>query len=499
MATVNTNLVNSFGAGSGVDTKSLAQNLVDAEKAPKQKLIDDKITGAKARISGLTAMMAGLNVVKKAFTDLSTSAGLNSLSVSNSQPMAFSVSTNANAKEGLRSVQVNKLAKPQMSEVQFGGDSSVGKYLDLPQGLTAPTLSGNSSYISIELTVAGLDKTVKVPVTASSTAASGYKVNLDDFASAVNESGAGVSASVIFPGQNSGKYKLVLTGPVGAASGFSIKSDGGAGLTLPAANTANAISQAASDAEVVVDGVTYQRSSNVISDVISGTTLTLASTTTGAATVQTTRDVAALKDKVNALIKAYNDTQSDLKVLSGPKNTQDTTDTYSGSLQNDSTVRSVSGQLRDMMTGSSLTAAADASIKRLLDLGVTIDRSGVASLDETKFNDAVTKRFDQVVGALAGRAFAADGSLLKGVSGVAVDKLSNLMGPSGILVTRSNNANQDITRYQKSLTDLNDRMTKLLERYTKQFASMDSIVGQTNSLKTSLKSQFDGMLAAYKQ
>jgi flagellar capping protein FliD len=42
-------------------------------------------------------------------------------------------------------------------------------------------------------------------------------------------------------------------------------------------------------------------------------------------------------------------------------------------------------------------------------------------------------------------------------------------------------------------------MDTLLARYTKQFAAMDSIVGKTNSLKTSLTSTFEGMMNAYKK
>jgi hypothetical protein len=39
-------------------------------------------------------------------------------------------------------------------------------------------------------------------------------------------------------------------------------------------------------------------------------------------------------------------------------------------------------------------------------------------------------------------------------------------------------------------------MTRLLERYTKQFAAMESIVGQSNSLRASIKSNFDAMTAS---
>jgi hypothetical protein len=40
-------------------------------------------------------------------------------------------------------------------------------------------------------------------------------------------------------------------------------------------------------------------------------------------------------------------------------------------------------------------------------------------------------------------------------------------------------------------------MTQLLARYNQQFGAMESIVGQSKSLQTSLKSTFDGMMASY--
>ena len=45
-------LLTSLGAGSGVDTASLAQNLVDAERAPQENAIKAKITKNESRISG---------------------------------------------------------------------------------------------------------------------------------------------------------------------------------------------------------------------------------------------------------------------------------------------------------------------------------------------------------------------------------------------------------------------------------------------------------------
>jgi flagellar capping protein FliD len=40
-------------------------------------------------------------------------------------------------------------------------------------------------------------------------------------------------------------------------------------------------------------------------------------------------------------------------------------------------------------------------------------------------------------------------------------------------------------------------MEKLLKRYNLQFATMESLVGNVNAQKTSLKSTFEGMMSMY--
>jgi flagellar hook-associated protein 2 len=84
-----------------------------------------------------------------------------------------------------------------------------------------------------------------------------------------------------------------------------------------------------------------------------------------------------------------------------------------------------------------------------------------------------------------------------GIAGDAVRKLTNFLAPTGVLLTKSENANTENTKYRERLTKLQLRMDALLARYQKQFAAMDSMVGSVNSQKTSLKSTFDGMMATY--
>ena len=62
-------IINSLSAGSGVDTAALAQNLVNAEMAPKQNEINSKITKNDSKISGLSGVM----YIMQAFSDSLTS------------------------------------------------------------------------------------------------------------------------------------------------------------------------------------------------------------------------------------------------------------------------------------------------------------------------------------------------------------------------------------------------------------------------------------------
>jgi flagellar hook-associated protein 2 len=132
-------------------------------------------------------------------------------------------------------------------------------------------------------------------------------------------------------------------------------------------------------------------------------------------------------------------------------------------------------------------------------MGISIDRSGVMSLDEAKLDDALSNNFDDVVQTMTGNTngLSAYSTKPAGFAGEAMRKLSKLIGPSGVLLTNTQNAETQNGKYQADLAKLATRMTSLLARYNKQFSSMESIVGGVNSQKTSLKSTFEGMMSVY--
>lgn len=693
-------IITSLSAGSGVDTASLAQNLVNAEKVPQQNAINAKISKNDARVSGYSAMAFVASELNTAFTSLKDQSSFNSVSASNSQSSAFSVTTTTAATVGNNDIEVLQLAKAQRrvsdgfatantslnggqamrlsfglgatdtwtptlttvqgravssesSQVKFaalltgqsvtvggltytaaqdlsaqdvaaafsGLSDSVTTPASTAQGIFSGALTGFSAgiasneYLSFtsatagqvadlttsttgvaaplvtttqgvnavnessavtfkdmtvgqSVTVAGLTFTATQATTAAEVASvfaglsaspvtpthpakgtfsgaltgfdagvsaggtlnftsvavgsdvtdlsvSGAKMNIalsagrdtpQDIADAINAANMGITAALVNTGDGSASpYQLVLTGAKGASGAFSLSTTytaangsisstpmaGSSGLNFAGNHVAD---QTATDARVKVNGITYTRSTNMLTDVLAGVTLDLKGTTTGVASLSLTRDTSAIKEKFANLVTVYNDAMSMLGVVSDPKST---VETYGATLVGDSTVRSVRNQMRTLFQGSSTTPGTN--ISAMWQLGIKVDQTGVMSMDETKLDAALTNNFDDVVKAMTGNTngLSAYSRQPAGFAGEAVRKLTKLVSATGPIVMNSQNAETQTVKFREQLAKLDIRMTALLSRYTKQFASMDSLVGSINSQKTSLKSTFDGMMAAY--
>jgi flagellar hook-associated protein 2 len=468
-------IITSLNAGSGVDTASLAQNLVDAERMPQENGINAKITKNDARVSGFAAVSFVLGEVKTAFAALKDQTSFNALTADNSNPNAFSVTTSATAKTGSYDIDVVRLAKAQRS---------------ISDGVSSASVSLNGgAAMTLNFKVGG--------ATAPSINLAAGKDTPQDVVNAINAAGYGVTAKLIDTGDGSAKpFQVVLSGAEGSAGAFTLTTGYGSGTGVPGLNFTgtNVGTQAASDAQVKIDGITYTRNTNVLKDVVPGVTINLKTPTTSSAQVNFTRENTSVKDKLTTLVTSYNDAMTMLNVVTDPKST---VDTYGATLVGDSTVRMLKQQLRGMFAGTSSTPGA--GVGSLWQMGISVDQSGTLSVDSTKLDTALNNNFDDVVKTFSGNQnnLSVYSTAPAGVAGDAVKKLTDLLGPSGVIARQSQNATSQNSKYQSDLTKLQTRMDGLLKRYQKQFAAMDSLVGSVNSQKSSLKSSFDGMMAAY--
>jgi flagellar hook-associated protein 2 len=314
---------------------------------------------------------------------------------------------------------------------------------------------------------------------------------------AINSANLGISAQLVNTGNIATPYRIMVTGSTGASNAFSLTSltQGVGGVEVTGVSFGKQL-QSAVDATFNVNGMAMTSSKNTVTDAIAGATLNLTATTTTnvPANLVFSRDTSSITTKLNALVTAYNDANTMLGVVSDPKST---VETYGATLVGNSIVGSVRSQMRQLISSNSTTPAG--GLTALRDIGFNIDQKGVLSIDKTKLDNSLKNNFDNVVTLVTGNQENQSkfSVVPSGVAGEAAKKLTALLDTTAPLTTQSANLTTKISDYKKQLDKLDTRMTDLLARYNKQFAAMESMVGQSKSLQTSLKSTFDGMMATY--
>ena len=471
MATTS-NIVNTLGAGSGIDVKGLAQSLVDAEKTPKKERIDDKIKQTEAKITGFGAVKFALSELKTAFGKLNDASDFSSIKPNNTQPNALGISASTTAEAGSYNIEVLQTALMQRTASSSFADRAT------PLNVISPATTGTA--FSLNLTVGGVDKgdiSVDNPSPAG-------------MVSAINGAKLGVTAQLINTGNG---YNVVISGETGAAKAFTLTSKDSNGAAVADVSFTNNL-QTATDASLKINGLTVSRSSNTVTDVIDGVTLDLFANTTGSARIDLNRDTAGIKDSIKGLVSAYNDFEETLKILGDRKSE---VEEFGGALAGDSLLQSVRTQVRAMITDTSSTPGT--TIQAARNVGLSLDRNGKLTLDESKLDTALQNNFAEVSTMFT--AGTNNKSIYStapgGLAGDAINKIEKMLLSTGIIETQTESATAKITKYKDELALLEERMEKLMNRYMSQFSIMENIVGNSNSTRESLKGTFEGMAKAY--
>lgn len=465
-------IVQTLGAGSGIDVKSLAQSLVDAEKTPKKERIEAKITQTEAKITGYGAIKFALSELKNAFAKINDASDFNSIQPSNSQPAAFGITTSNTAEAGSYSIEVLQTALAQRTASSVFADR-------------ATALNGGAAF-KLNLQIGGVNKG-DIQVTTPTPAG---------MVSAINGAKLGVTAQLINTGNG---FNVVVTGQTGQAQNFSLTSDDGTAtgtdpkVPVTGVNFTNHL-QTATNARFKVNGLEVSRSTNSINDVIDGVTLDLFANTSGAARLDLNRETAGIKDNIKGLVTAYNDFEESLKIL-GDRASE--VEDFGGALAGESLLQSVRNQVRALVTNTSNTPGT--TIKAARDVGLSLDRFGKLNLDESKLDTALQNNFGQVTTMFT--AGTSNKSVYSpapaGLAGEALKSIDKMLLSTGLIDTQSRSAAAQIVKHQEELKVLDARMEKLMNRYMSQFSVMESIVGNSNSMREGLKGTFEGMMKAY--
>jgi flagellar hook-associated protein 2 len=458
---VNTNIMMSLGAAE-IDTKELTSNLVDASRVPRQKSIDDEKKKIELQISTVALLKGGLSSLEAAATEVGSVGSLNQLSISSSDPSVVTATKASSgvAKAGAYSVTVTQLATPQRTLIALPSAFTLGGEETITLSRGDPDTAGYTA----------------IPVSLPSGATPNQIV------SAINVAAKtfGVKATLIDTKTGANPQKIVLESAAGGANAFSYTAANGE-LTLESLGTAQ-------NAIVQVNGLTFERSSNTISDAVAGLSFQLNDASPGKTVrLSVNPDTSAVSDKVKNLVDTYNVIREFLVKATGPKVSGDE---ISGSLQNNSAARSILVKLRSTITAKFTEKPSE--ITHWSALGVSFSRDGVLQFDSAKFQTGFEGNRQAAITALtndASRPYVA-ANQPSGLAGDIAVVAHQLTKTTGAVTAISASGNETLKRIEKKQTELDLYVERITAQYEKQFTAMNSALASFKNTQSQLTRAF---------
>lgn len=457
--------ITSAGAGSGLDLESVISASVAAKKAQLQKPILTKQNSTQISISGIGQLKSSLTAFTDILDTLSKPGAFNKRAVTITQDKdnpVMKVESKSGGSNGQYNITVNKLATTSRVEGEFASS-------------TTPLVTQDG-----QLTFKAGTKEFKVDVKAGDT--------LQDIRKSINSNGDNFGLSANIVNTADGKAKFVIDSGISGDGNDLVISGSNSELDIfatGAAGSAMSQKQAASSAEITVDGNTLKSDTNVFDDSIQDLKLTVLrvsdkesdGTTLKSNKVAITTDKTAIQDMVKQFIDGYNALQDKMDAL-GKRNSivggvrQDD----GGALAGDTSTRTISSFMANTVTNKAGTSTTYSTI---FEVGIKMDNKGKLSLDKTKFDEAVDKNFDQVVGLFGGE---------KGVAATLNAGLKDYSKSGGMLDQRTDVLNADLRSLNQKQATSNAQLVKYEASLRAQYGSLDALLVKMNHSASALQS-----------
>lgn len=457
--------LSSPGIGSNLDVNTIVSQLMAVERASLTKFADRE-KSFQAKISAFGRIKSALSSFQTAAQALKTATALNPRKATSDDSATVGATASSSATAGTYAIKVTQLAQSQKIATATGNNFSA-------------TTSFEKGSLVIETGTFGGSFSTTATINLSD-----KNYTLAEIRDKINSADAGISATLVNTGSET---RLVLTGSdTGADKAFRISAtapDGSAEslskLEYDIGSPAYSVASEAKNSIIEIDTIEITRSTNTITDAIDGVTLTLGKESevgkTTAVTVAV--DTEAQTKNIEAFVKGYNDVVKLLKELSAYNEGTKTAATLNG----DSTVRSIEGQLRGIF--NSAVSGAPSGSQRLSDIGVTFQKDGTLAIDSSKLKTALTDTTKDL-----SKLFADDGTV-KGYAAQIDTLMTNLLDVQGLIASRTEGLNSSIKGIGKNREALELRLELMEKRYRAQFSALDTLIGQMSSTSQYLQQQ----------
>ena len=359
-----------FGINSNLDTQDIINKMVSLE-ARSMDLVEAKKQIEQQKLASFQELKNRLQTFKGVVTTLNTQSRFivnksvfsnNSFSDSNK---VVDITTTSSASSGTYSLIVNNLAT----------ESKL-----ITSGHAATTTSIASGTVTI---VIGSSASSTVTIDSTNNTLDGLRL-------AINNLGLDVKASFLNDGDATNPYRLLVSGTQTGSSGTVTMSHYTFGnpFNPRPVGVSFETTQTARDASLLLDGVSITKSSNTVTDVISGAALKLQSA--GSGTISLSTDTEAITTKVSDFVDEFNDISLFLaEQLALDSETEET-----GVLFGNFAVQNLQQILRSSI--SSKVTGISGDYTYLSQIGITTQSDGTIILDTDDFSEALVGDIENV-------------------------------------------------------------------------------------------------------
>ncbi|KVW96071.1 flagellar filament capping protein FliD [Thiobacillus denitrificans] len=397
-------MISAPGIGSGLDVNGIVSQLMAAERQPLAALARQEQT-YNQKLSAFGQVRSTLASFQTALQDLSSGSKFQALSATASDTKVLSASASSNATPASYQLEVLQLA--QQHKLASSGYAATSDVV----GSGTLTIQFGTYDSGLNTFTANADKATKtITIAPANNTLAGVR-------DAINAANAGVSATIVNDGSATGNRLVLTSTDSGANNSLKISvtdddtiSTDMSGLSALAYNPTAAVGSgknlsqvaAAQSAQLKIDGITVNQSTNTVKNAIDGVTLNLATTNVGVPlTLNVSRDTKTITDAVQSFVTAYNGTSGTLKNLTAFKGVG----SQNGVLLGDSTARGIQVGMRNLLNTS---IDSGGSLTTLSQIGVSFKSDGTLALDSTKLNTAISTNFSDITALFAKAAKATD-------------------------------------------------------------------------------------------
>jgi len=495
------------GLASGMDTDSIVKQMMQIQKMPLDKLMQQKVWTEWQQEATREQNLA-FSSLRTSASNLRLQSSFNAYSAEATGSGSAKVTAGATAMSGKYDVQVTALATP----AKYTSATAIEK--------TAGTAAKSTDAIGVAgriLVNVGGDTDVEVDITADMT----YKAVADLLQSKTADSVPALRVNF----DNTTSRFFISSKELGQAQNFSLSFKTADGATdnpdlskqITGTNDLSVTTTNGANGSIVIDDVEVAGlTSNKTT--VNGLTIEMLKVDTGGSSSITVssnpeKPVQMLKDFVESYNKTIEDLQKqivekrypDFQPLSDEQK-KDMSDkeielweekARSGLLRNDPVMKSALQDLRRAFMDK-VGGIGDGSINLLSQIGINTGdyrEGGKLFIDEDKLRTALSEKPDEVMNLFTVRSEAGDG-----IGARVYDKLNdivkNLSAQAGSPASAVDNStmSKKLRRMETEITRWQDRLTSIEDRYWSQFTAMEKALSKMNSQSAWMQqNMFGGM------